>query len=57
MTKIQRTAMVSYAILQAKYIRTKHAVYISGYGSSNLDNIIVNIVESISDDDKIFWRL
>ena len=49
--------MMIYAILQDKYNRTKHDVHISWYSSFRLDNIIVNIAKSISNDDEMFWRL
>ena len=46
-----------YGSLQAEFMETKYNSHIHGNGTSDFDNIVVDVSESINNNNQIFRRL
>ena len=57
MARIHRWSVMIYGILQAEFMETKYNSDIHRYRISVFGNIVVNISESINNDNQTIWRL
>ena len=57
MARIHRWSVMIYGSPQAEFMETTYNSHIHGYGTSVFGKIVVNLSESINNNNKKFWRL